>query len=97
MNNKTFSFFKDFGFFKHIIKKYKLCEGTIDSFSSNNGFSKNTFCMSWKYHGIPTHARFALKKEIEIFNLTQSLKGNSSKIITEEMINKDYEEYITIH
>ena len=53
--------------------------------------------MSWKYHGIPTHARFALKKEIEIFNLTQSLKGNSSKIITEEMINKDYEEYITIH
>jgi len=97
MKSKTIDLYRNFGFFKYILKKYKLCGGTVGGFCSNNGFSKNTFSISWQYHGIPRYAQFALAKEIEIFNLTESLKGNYSKIINEDMINKCYQEYITIN
>ena len=61
------------------------------------GFSKNTFSISWQYHGIPKHAQFALAKEIEIYNLMESLKGNTCNRISEDMIYLDYQEYTTIH
>ncbi len=35
---------------------------------------KTLFSISWQYHGIPKHAQFALAKEIEIYNLMESLK-----------------------
>jgi hypothetical protein len=97
MKSKTVDLYRDFGFFKYILKKYKLCGGTIGGFSANNGFSKNTFSISWQYHGIPKHAQFALAKEIEIYNLMESLKGNACNRISEDMIYLDYQEYITIH
>lgn len=78
---------RNFILFKHIISKYNICGGTLGGFCRNNGWSSQVANVSWRRNGIPKHAWFSLKKELELVNLTKSL---DEKITLEDLKN-DFE------